>query len=271
MEELEEGIIEPLQPVEVKYHLDNPPPENRCGALSFNCRNEDCDYRFPDVDRESNLCPNCGSFRGVCGNFPRKGINNSGRCGWHGGNTGMGIMNHGFKGRSISKHIPTRLLQLGGIYSAEDKTRLLQFDEDVMILETRKIDLLHRLGESDTKQLWNNLNKEMRKYRKFQKEYAGGKTASGRKMLTAIDTIEQILVKGSLDYHIWDEITTLLEQQRKLKESELKRRKEQSTTITEDEARELITGILNIIKNRVRDQNVRNELMNDINAMLMVK
>ena len=262
---------EALEPYPIKYSLAHPPPDDRCGALSFSCKNPECDFLYDQDDRETLECPICHTQRKVCGSYPRKGINNSSRCKYHGGAVPMGVQNAKFKGRSISHHLPTRLAQIAGLVSREDKLEMLSFQSDVELLEIRKIDLLNRLDTPDSKQIWHKLNKTMRQYRKLENSFKSGKVIDGKKMLEKLDEIESIIISGSRDYMIWQELSLVMEQGRKLKESELKKRKEESTTISEDDARALVVSFLNIIKTRVLDQDIRSAVLNDMNSMLMVK
>ena len=260
-----------LEPYPVKYHLDNPPPEDRCGALSFNCRNPDCDFRFPDGDRETKVCPVCGTLRGLCGNHPRRGINESGRCAYHGGAVPKGIQNVHFKGRSISSHLPTRLLQIANLVSREDAKDILNFYDDIELFEIRMRDLTSRLGSADSKELWHKMSKAMREYRKLEREFQSGKVLSGKKMLQKLEDIENLIAQGSRDYLIWEEIIKVSDAQRKLREAQIKKNASEEEVITKDMARGLIVNFLSIIKERVLDQDVRSAIINDMNALLMVK
>ena len=270
MDESTKHTEEELEPYPVKYHFDNPPPEDRCGAMAFECRHPDCDFRFPDGDRESNICPNCGTLRGLCGNFPNKSTNTSNRCRFHGGGTGMGIQNPNFKGRSLSRNLPTRLTQLAHLTNRDNRKEFLGYMDDIEMLDIRKLDLYQRLDNNDSKKTWNDLNKSMSRYRKYQNEFQSGKTSSGRKMLSEVNEIESLIVRGGKDYLIWQEIGTVMEQGRKLRESQIKKDEAEQNVITKDQAREIIASFLSIIKTRVKDETLRASMINDITQMIAV-
>src|SRR5688572_7677073 len=96
-------------------HPDSPVPaiDGRCNALMQSCRGvdtdgNDCDYQYLDVTETE--CPQCGTLRKRCCNYPStKG--DSGRCRFHGGNSPSGIASPNYKGRGYSKNLPTRMLE----------------------------------------------------------------------------------------------------------------------------------------------------------------
>jgi len=266
-EVLEEIDLTTLEPVDVKYTITSPPPEGRCNALSFTCRNEDCPHTWEVEDRETTHCPICKSSRARCGNYPRKGRN---RCGFHGGATLSGIQHPNFKGRSLSTNLPTRLTQLAHLTNRDNRKEFLGYMDDIEMLDIRKLDLYQRLDNNDSKKTWNDLNKAMSRYRKYQNEFQSGKTSSGRKMLSEINKIESLIVRGGKDYLIWQEIGTVMEQGRKLRESQIKKDEAEQNVITKDQAREIIASFLSIIKTRVKDETLRASMLNDITQMIAV-
>jgi hypothetical protein len=258
--------------INVKYQLRNVKEireQNRCGAISFYCPNEECEYIYPKEDRETLDCPECGTPRRVCGKYNAKGRN---RCNRHGGGALVGIDHPSYEGKGTSKNLPTRLLEFYQLSLMENPDgRILEMEDDIHLLETRKQDLISQLSREGADALWTDARKAYEKFSSARKRAASGSTKAAEQMGESLDELESILVKGYAQGAIWGQLLEVIAAQTRLKESEMKRREKASTIVTEEHVAALIGGILSDIKTRVTDQDVRAALLNDIKARLAVK
>ena len=244
--------------------------QGRCCALSFSCFNEDCEYEFPrhpNEDRTTDQCPECGTLRKVCGNYKVRGKT---RCVIHGGKKPSGIMSPMYQGKGLSVNLPTRLFEMYqlAVVNGQDG-RLLEMEDDINLLEVRKADLVSQLSKEGTDKLWQEARKIYDKFLSARKRAAGGSPKAGVQMYEALDELEAVLVKGYTQGAIWKQLLEVIDAQKRLKESEIKRRKDASTIVTEEQVATAIGRIVQSIKERVKDQDVRAAILNDIQSMMI--
>jgi hypothetical protein len=169
----------------------------------------------------------------------------NGRCHYHGGRTPSGIASPHYKDGRYSKAIPARLA--ARYEEAADDPTLLQLGHDVALVDARLADLLNRVDNGESGQLWKKVDEAFTQYRRLK-----GDTRKGPEAFTILsDTIEA----GVSDYAAWSEISSLLEQRRKLVESERKRLVEMQQMLTIQQAMTLIGSLTGIIRRHVTDRN----------------
>ena len=87
-------------------------------------------------------------------------------------------------------------------------------------------------------------------------------------MATALNAIGDTIKQGSADYVAWEEIGRLLDQRRRLVESERKRQVEMHQMITAERAMILLAAVVQVIKEHVRDRDVLAAISTDIRALV---
>lgn len=224
---------------------------NRCNQLLWNCKNPDCDYRY--TSRDDKFCLECDWPRQYCAGYPIAGRT---RCRFHGGKTLIGADSPSYKGRGLSKSLPTRLFEQ---YNRSlNDADVLNMTPEIALLEARLTDLLSKVSDQPGFELWNKVKTAYAKFRSASRE------AEVRKALFELD---RVITAGYIEASTWAEIKSLIEQLRKLKHTEKERRKDAETIITEHQFRTIMGYIINSIQTRVKDKDTKMALMADITLL----
>lgn len=184
----------------------------------------------------------------------------NGRCRMHGGNHPTGIASPHFKHGRRSKYltaIPSRLRS--GYEAARKRSDLLELNNEIALLDTRLADVLSRVDTGEAGKLWNDLQTALTA---FQNAKAKG-LAGVPEMNSRLAEIEGLIHRGAGDWAAWHEISRLLEQRRKLVESERKRAVEQQEVITSQQAYLLFNALLSVIHEHVTDRDTRARIQSE--------
>lgn len=177
----------------------------------------------------------------------------NGRCRLHGGKSLAGVASPTFVTGRYSKHLPARLADQ--YLASRNDPELLALRDEVAIVDSRLNDLLGRVDTGESGALWKQARKLLSDYRTTGEEshlYALGLTIN-----EALD-----------DYAAWQEIQLLLEQRRKLVETERKRLVDMQQMITAERAMLLIAAISDTIRRHVSDRNVLAAINADLGALI---
>lgn len=187
------------------------------------------------------------------------------RCIYHGGNIvkdNPWLVAKIRKGR-WSKHLPQHL-QKRYVQYLEDK-EILSLREDLALLDVRLGELLSQIDTKETGQHWSSLQKITADYRKLVRKFKG---------LPAQELTEEFLSElfsvidgGSSQYMIWAEIRGLVDERKKVAESERKRLIEMNQMITTEEAMVFQRAIFNIIIKNVKDPRALAQIAGEIDAL----
>lgn len=194
---------------------------------------------------------------GICGSWPVKGRN---RCRMHGGKTLVGTANGFYKGGRYSKYLPDRLREK--YETSHTDPDLLSLRSEVSLVDSRLADLLFRVDTGESGQLWTNLKKaheEFRLYRRAQ---------DVPKMTIALAKVESVIDSAIQDHTAWTEIAELLEQRRKLAESEHRRLVALEQLITTEEALLMMRRVVDIITVHVPDKKALSQIIVDLQQMI---
>jgi hypothetical protein len=164
----------------------------------------------------------------------------------HGGKSLAGIASPTFKTGRYSKHLPARLAER--YQHAANDPELLALREDVALVDARLEDLLSRVDTGEAGVLWREARKAYHELRE------ANATHDVKKASEAFASLGQWLEKGAGDYAAWDEINRVLEQRRRLVESERKRLIEMEQVITSEQAMVLIAALTESVRRHVTDR-----------------
>ena len=159
-----------------------------------------------------------------------------------------------------SKHLPERLASR--YKEALGSTELLELRADIALLDTRVGELVGSLEGRDTAGAWDRLREALGR---FQGARARQDTAG---MAAAIESLESIVRGGVGDAVLWREIWGLLEQRRRLVESERKRLVDMQQMISTERTLVLMGAIVGIIREHVTDRTTLNAVSTDIRGLL---
>ncbi len=184
----------------------------------------------------------------------------NGRCRLHGGKTPVGFAHPSTQHGRYSKYLPTRLS--ARYQEALRDPALLELMQDIALLDMRLGDVLQRMETGDTTMRWQSLQ-DVR-----LEAIAASKRDDKARASRAINTILEMIGAWHDESGAWDEIGGLLEQRRKLVESERKRLVEMQQTMTVEKAMLLAGAILGIIKAHVHDRDTLHAISTDIQRLI---
>jgi len=163
-------------------------------------------------------------------------------------------------GGRYSRHIPTRLLNK--YKEAVEDTELLALRQDIALVDARLSDLLERVDTGEAGHLWRAAQQALFDFK--------AATAAKRQLeqQKAFMHLEQTLNLGAADAAAWAEVGILLEQRRKLVESEHKRLVAMEQMISSEQAMALVARLVGIVNDRITDNRVRAAIAADLRALV---
>lgn len=188
----------------------------------------------------------CGAQKRKSGEPCRAKAMANGRCRIHGGKSLAGIAAPGYKDGRYSKVLPKRMRE--AYAQALDDPQLLEQREQIAVLDARLLDLLGRVDTGESGALWQKL---MQARMDLIAAKQGGDTVG---QIVALNAILDLIGQGHADYRAWGELQSVLEQRKRLVESERKRLVEMQQMVTSQQAMGLITAIIESVKRNVTDR-----------------
>lgn len=184
----------------------------------------------------------------------------NGRCKNHGGKSLAGIASPTFKHGRYSKHLPSRLAER--YHEAATDPALLELSHEIALLDARLGDLLGRVDTGEAGRHWTEAQTA---FVELKKALAAQDPAA---LSGAVEELQKHLRAGQTDYLAWAEVYNVVEQRRRLSESERKRLEAAKQTITADRAMVLISALLQIIKTHVTDAITLAAIGADVRALI---
>ena len=163
----------------------------------------------------------------------------------HGGASLAGPASPSFQHGKYSKYLPHRML--ARYHEAEADEDLLALRADIALIDTRLVDLLQRVDDGESGQLWRALH---RAYATVEAARRGGDVAA---LHVALDGLSGLIERGYADQGAWSEVMGLIERRRKLVESERKRQIEAQQMIAVADAMALMGILIQSVKEHVTD------------------
>lgn len=184
----------------------------------------------------------------------------NGRCRMHGGATPKGVASPAFKTGRYSRYLPERLMER--YQDALHDEDLLNLRHEVALVDTRIADLLEQVERGDLGARWLEL----------QAHYETLTLATQQKDLgagaAAFEKIGALITGGASDYLVWAQISAMLEQRRRLAESERRRLVDMQQMITSEQAMTLVAALSDIVRKRVTDRDILAAIQNDLARLL---
>lgn len=163
----------------------------------------------------------------------------NGRCNLHGGKALAGIASPTFATGRHSKYLPARLLDR--YHAAAADPDLLALHDELALLDTRLNELLERVDSGESGQRWEQVIVAWNAYLA---------AADGVEKVKARFAIDAILEAVATDFAAWAEIHTIIEQRRKVSESEQKRLVAMSQMVTAEQAMTFVAALQASIRQR---------------------
>lgn len=161
-----------------------------------------------------------------------------------------------------SKYLPARLA--ARYQEAQADTELLALREEISLIDSRLSDLLKRVDTNEAGHWWKELQRVYKEYRE-----AEGK-ADLPAMRAALYQWGDIVRLGTSDYAAWNEVYNVLEQRRKLVESERKRLVEMQQMITSERAMLLISALVGVVRDHVTDPIILKAISADVGKLIAI-
>ena len=187
----------------------------------------------------------------------------NGRCRMHGGKSLRGIAHPQFKDGRYSKDMPVRLLER--YQAAIDDPELLNMRHEIALLQSRLSDLLTRVDTGESKSLWEKAKELAVDIQKaiYNENYGAA--------IISATLLDHTIGSGLTDFEAWEQIQSIVEQIRKLSESEQKRLVAAQQMITSEQAMTFVAAIVDSVRRHVTDRNVLNAIQMDIASLMTVK
>lgn len=192
-----------------------------------------------------------------CPAYPVKG---STRCRMHGGTTPRGLALPQTTNGRYSRSLPARMA--GRYAEAVRDTELLTLREDIALLDARLQDVLSRVDTGESGAAWSKVQDAYLDLRKARA------SADAGKMAEALTALGLAIEAGTADYAAWEDVRSLLDQRRRLVESERKRLVEMQQTLTVEKAMLLVGAIAGIVRSHVSDTAILQAISSDLDRLL---
>lgn len=183
----------------------------------------------------------------------------------HGGKHPKGIASPHYKNGTRSKYltaIPARIAS--DFKSLRNRQDLLELNNEIALLDSRLLDVLRRVDSGEAGEVWKALKQA---HTAFVEAKAKG-LAGVPEMNVALYQMGALIERGVSDWQAWHEVSRLLEQRRKLVESERKRFVEQQEILTGKEAAMLFNALLSIVNEHVTDRDTKQRIQADVTRLV---
>lgn len=172
-------------------------------------------------------------------------MSGSDKCYHHGGKSLSGIASPAYKTGRYSKVLPARMASRYA--ESKNDAQLLELRDEVGLIDARIVDLLGRVDTGESGRVWKEL-----KAAHVELVEANTKGDSIG-VVTAMFSIGTLIGEGADDYAAWNEVLAVVEQRRRMVESERKRLVELQAHINVEQAMLMIGALTGIIRTHVTD------------------
>lgn len=163
----------------------------------------------------------------------------------------------------IINSIPERL---GKFYERGDSIASVEHSEEIYLLEARYRSLLEQMTENENPKRWKELFAAWSVYENAANKAATTQRRSDMvKVQEALNKVDALIKSGYLyEYVAWQQVMEVLEQLRKTKETETKRRVQAASIISEKQVQQMIGFVISTIMNHVSDDQEREAILNKL-------
>ena len=177
----------------------------------------------------------------------------------HGGKTPRGPASVHWKTGRWSKFLPSRLLT--HYRAAGLDPELLSLREEVALVDARIMDLLTRVDTGESGALWRDVHAAMTRFEQRQARH------DVKGMTEAFTRLQHLISRGVADDATWEEIGTLMDQRRKLVESEQRRLTMAAEVLTREQALAFMGQIVDVVTHHVQDKQILQAMLLDLQGL----
>lgn len=186
-------------------------------------------------------------------------MTDSTKCRMHGGATPRGAASPHYKTGRYCRHVPDRLA--ARYEEARSDAELLTLHEEVALVDSLLIDTLSHLDTGESGDLWHRLSD---KWREWQRWRSLGRVPE---MGATLEEIGRLIEAGEREYGAQAELRQLLDQRRKLVESERKRLVQMAQLVTAEQAMTLVTTMIGVVQAHVPDPTTRRAIADELRRL----
>ena len=157
----------------------------------------------------------------------------------HGGKTPRGPASVHYKDGRHSRFLPSRML--AAYRAAGLDPELMSLRQDLALLDARIIDVLKRVDTGEAGVVWLAAQAAMARFERARVK----KDVEG--MEAALADVQRLLTQGASDWAAWRVVGKLIDQRRKLVESEQRRLTLSHEMLSQDRAMALVGQVIDII------------------------
>ncbi len=181
-------------------------------------------------------------------------------CRVHGGKTPRGVASPKTTHGKYSKDLPTRLA--GRYEESLADTELFRLNAEIALVDTRIGELVSKLDQEP----FEDTLKDIKKVTKGLQKSVNSKDHKATNYL--VTQLHSIVYTKQDNTKLWNEIVLLIDQRRKLIESEQKRQVSLGQMITADRALLLVSALIGVIKDHVTDRSTLHNISSDIGKLI---
>lgn len=177
------------------------------------------------------------------------------RCKYHGGKTPRGVESPHYRGKAWSKDLPTRLADR--VRAGLEDPNLIGLREELALLDARLAELIERLSTHEDGDAWLNVSRATGRIHKIVEDQPGNWFDL---LAEELDVLVAACTAHSSDAKTWDDIQNVLEQRRKMADTERKREEFEADAVTRNQWATFLTSVQTAIMEEVTDVGSRARL-----------
>jgi len=194
-------------------------------------------------------------------------VNGSTKCHYHGGKSLSGIASPVLTTGKHSKHLPTRLL--ASYNERRSDPDLVAVADELALTDARIGELLGRVDTGESGEIWKSIKATYAAGEKARRAHdATGDPDQRQTFFEAWEAVGILIGEGIADREAWSDVFSLVEQRRKLAETETKRREKLGQMITADRAMVLMSAVLGLIRENVSDRHALDSIQRGVERLI---
>lgn len=169
------------------------------------------------------------------------------KCRMHGGDGShsIGVADHSFKSGRYSRYLPTQLDQL--YREALSNPELIEMGDHIALLEARMQEMLATSSAGDPVPKWSDIAEV---FAEVTMVVLGGEHS---KVTAALERMQKVIDGGMKWDTTWNQIGGIMEQLRKLTDTEVKRKKELNQMVPVERVVAMMAAVASAVKRNVKD------------------
>lgn len=197
----------------------------------------------------------------------------NGKCRVHKGGAPTGIAAHNYKTGKYSKVLPRRLIENYEI--ARSDPEYLKLQDEISLLDSRLLELTSSIDGKASSTIFDELSNTITRTEKAQSILVRSKNILDEEQrqrvrekanidfLESVNDIARLVKSGAKEWHIWNDIAAVIEQRRRLVETERKLLVDMQMLINTQDVLVLLDALMESVRRNVTDQSIRAEVQKD--------